>query len=210
MFVAGARWGANRSRGAENRWSGTRWTRHNGSRPPVRRPEPAMTWSTRPETPADVAAVHALNAAAFPTPAEADLVDRPRADPGAWLDGLSYVSCDADGRPAGYALLTRCHIGGTPALYLAPCAVRPDRQRGGRGPGRDPGRPHGRRGGRREAPGGPRARLVPPALRLHARLRARHPARHRRPRRLPQGPEPRPGGPASRGHGPLRGGVRHL
>ncbi|WP_043256089.1 GNAT family N-acetyltransferase [Streptomyces sp. Tu6071] len=92
-----------------------------------------MTWSTRPETPADVAAVHALNAAAFPTPAEADLVDALRADPGAWLDGLSYVSCDADGRPTGYALLTRCHIGGTPALCLAPCAVRPDRQREGAG-----------------------------------------------------------------------------
>ncbi|HLL32790.1 MAG TPA: N-acetyltransferase, partial [Streptomyces sp.] len=33
----------------------------------------------------------------------------------------------------GHALLTRCHIGEVPALALAPCAVRPERQRTGAG-----------------------------------------------------------------------------
>ena len=33
----------------------------------------------------------------------------------------------------GHALLTRCHVGGTPALALAPCAVLPRVQRRGAG-----------------------------------------------------------------------------
>ncbi|MBM7775397.1 putative N-acetyltransferase YhbS [Actinokineospora baliensis] len=86
---------------------------------------------TRPETPDDAAAIHAVNAAAFPTVAEADLVDALRADPRAWIDGLSTVA--ADGEVVGHALLTRCWVGGHPALALAPCAVRPDRQRQGVG-----------------------------------------------------------------------------
>ncbi|MFE0424787.1 methyltransferase domain-containing protein, partial [Streptomyces sp. NPDC058953] len=54
---------------------------------------PAMTdWTTRPETPDDIAAVREVNLAAFPTAAEADLVDALRADPGAWIDGLSQLS----------------------------------------------------------------------------------------------------------------------
>lgn len=36
---------------------------------------PATSWPTRPESAADAAAVHAVNAAAFPTQAEADLVE---------------------------------------------------------------------------------------------------------------------------------------
>lgn len=89
-------------------------------------------WNTRAETPADTAAVHAVNAAAFDTPAEADLVDALRADP-AWIEGLSMVAVTDQGTVAAYALLTRCHIGDTPALCLAPCAVLPEHQRTGAG-----------------------------------------------------------------------------
>ncbi|MEU4620492.1 N-acetyltransferase [Actinoplanes sp. NPDC023801] len=91
------------------------------------------SWSTRPETPADITTVHAIVAAAFPTEAEADLVDALRSDPQAWIDGLSMLAIDATGTPAGHALLTRCHVGGTPALALAPCAVLPAVQRTGAG-----------------------------------------------------------------------------
>ncbi|MFJ8092029.1 hypothetical protein [Streptomyces griseofuscus] len=41
---------------------------------------------------------------AGPPPAEADLVDALRADPAAWLDGLSLVSVDEADRPVGHAL----------------------------------------------------------------------------------------------------------
>ncbi|AIS02033.1 GNAT family N-acetyltransferase [Streptomyces glaucescens] len=91
------------------------------------------TWITRAETPGDSAAVRDILLAAFPTALEADLVDALRADPAAWIDGLSVVTADGSGRLAGYALLTRCHIGDVPALCLGPCAVRPERQRGGAG-----------------------------------------------------------------------------
>lgn len=91
------------------------------------------TWITRAETRADIPAIRDINLAAFPTPAEADLVDALRADPAAWIEGLSLVAADQTGHPVGHALLTRCHIGTTPALCLAPCAVRPERQRTGAG-----------------------------------------------------------------------------
>ncbi|MFJ6563158.1 GNAT family N-acetyltransferase [Streptomyces sp. NPDC091412] len=91
------------------------------------------TWITRGETSADIAAVRDINLAAFPTPAEAGLVDALRADPTAWIEGLSLVAADEAGRPVGHALLTRCHIDTTPALCLAPCAVRPEHQRTGAG-----------------------------------------------------------------------------
>ncbi|MGW4322008.1 GNAT family N-acetyltransferase [Streptomyces sp. NPDC004684] len=90
-------------------------------------------WITRAETRADIPAVRATHLAAFGTAAEADLVDALRADADAWIDGLSVVATDEDGDVVGHALLTRCHIGDVPALCLAPCAVRPERQRGGAG-----------------------------------------------------------------------------
>ncbi|MFC6887161.1 MULTISPECIES: GNAT family N-acetyltransferase [Actinomadura] len=93
-------------------------------------------WTARPETPgdlADVAAIRAINLAAFPTPEEADLVDALRADPDAWIGGLSMLAEPPGGAPAGYALLTRCTVGGDPALALGPCAVLPARQRTGAG-----------------------------------------------------------------------------
>lgn len=89
-------------------------------------------WNTRVETGADTTAVHAVNAAAFDTPAEADLVDALRTDP-AWIDGLSMVAVTGEGTVVGYALITRCHIGEVPALCLAPCAVLPEYQRTGAG-----------------------------------------------------------------------------
>jgi predicted N-acetyltransferase YhbS len=91
------------------------------------------TWITRAETGADIPAIREILLAAFPTALEADLVDALRADPAAWIDGLSLVAADAGGQPAGHALLTRCHIGDSPALCLAPCAVRPERQNRGAG-----------------------------------------------------------------------------
>lgn len=90
-------------------------------------------WTARPETAADIGAVHAVNAAAFPTEAEADLVDALRKDPSAWLPGLSYVAEAPDGSLAACALLTRCLVGGVPALALAPVATAPAHQRRGAG-----------------------------------------------------------------------------
>lgn len=95
----------------------------------------APTWTTRPERDDadDVRAVRAVNLAAFPTAQEADLVDALRADRDAWLPGLSWVAQAPDGTVAGFALLTRCQVGDTPALALAPCAVSPRYQRQGAG-----------------------------------------------------------------------------
>lgn len=89
-------------------------------------------WTTRPETADDVRAIREVNLAAFPTAVEADLVDALRASD-AWIEGLSIVSEDAEGTVVGYALLTRCHVDGAPALALAPCAVLPRVQKRGAG-----------------------------------------------------------------------------
>lgn len=89
-------------------------------------------WPVRPEGAGDAAAVHALNAAAFGTPAEADLVDALR-DDASWLPGLSCVAEGPDGSLAAHALLTRCEVDGAPALALAPVAVDPAVQRSGAG-----------------------------------------------------------------------------
>ncbi|UGQ15468.1 N-acetyltransferase [Yinghuangia sp. ASG 101] len=92
----------------------------------------SFSWTTRPETAADIPALRAISLAAFETPLEADLIDALRADE-AWIDGLSLVSTTDDGRPVGHALLTRCHIDATPALCLGPVAVLPEHQRSGAG-----------------------------------------------------------------------------
>ncbi|MFG2616231.1 GNAT family N-acetyltransferase [Streptomyces sp. NPDC048507] len=89
-------------------------------------------WPARPQTPADTAAVRAVNLAAFDTPMEADLVDALRAD-AAWLAGLSFVAEGPDGSVAAHALLTRCTVDGAPALALAPVAADPALQRSGAG-----------------------------------------------------------------------------
>ncbi|WP_280265705.1 GNAT family N-acetyltransferase [Nocardia wallacei] len=89
-------------------------------------------WLTRPETESDIDAIRRITLAAFDTALEADLLDALRTDP-SWIDGLSMVSTDGDGTPIGHALLTRCHIGDTPALCLGPCSVLPEYQRTGAG-----------------------------------------------------------------------------
>nr|WP_236070796.1 N-acetyltransferase [Streptomyces polyasparticus] len=90
-------------------------------------------WVVRPERPADREAVHALNAAAFETAMEADLVDALRRDEQAWIEGLSYVAETPDGELAAYALITRCLVDEQPALVLAPVATLPKYQRQGAG-----------------------------------------------------------------------------
>ncbi|GAA3371107.1 hypothetical protein GCM10020367_20430 [Streptomyces sannanensis] len=89
-------------------------------------------WITRAETGADTPAIRETDLAAFDTPLEADLVEALRAD-SSWIDGLSIVVTDQDGRLVGHALLTRCHIDDTPALCLAPVAVLPEYQGTGAG-----------------------------------------------------------------------------
>lgn len=89
-------------------------------------------WITRAETGADLPALREIDLAAFDTPLEADLVEALRAD-SAWIDGLSLVVTDQDGKVVGHALLTRCHIDETPALCLGPVAVLPEYQNTGAG-----------------------------------------------------------------------------
>lgn len=91
------------------------------------------SWTTRPETAADVTAIREINTAAFPTDLEAGIVDALRTDPEAWIDGLSLLAEAPDGTPVAHALLTRCHVDGAPALTLGPCAVLPSAQRTGAG-----------------------------------------------------------------------------
>ncbi len=87
----------------------------------------------RPEKPEDIPAIHALNAAAFPTPAEADLVDTLREQD---AHVLSLVAEDED-RVVGHILFSPVVIetasGHIDALGLAPMAVLPERQREGIG-----------------------------------------------------------------------------
>ncbi|MEU2660543.1 bifunctional class I SAM-dependent methyltransferase/N-acetyltransferase [Streptomyces sp. NPDC007325] len=90
-------------------------------------------WPTRPERESDRAAVREVTAAAFGSPAEAELVDALRADPDAWLPGLSVVAEAPDGSVAAHALITRCRVGGVPAAALAPVSVAPEHQRTGAG-----------------------------------------------------------------------------
>jgi len=89
----------------------------------------------REERPADAAAIRAVHEAAFPTSAEADLVDRIRAA-GALLPALSLVA-ELDGGVVGHVLLSPVKLetggGPEPVLELAPLAVVPERQREGIG-----------------------------------------------------------------------------
>ena len=84
--------------------------------------------SIRDEEPADIPAIRAVVQAAFARDAEADLVERLRAD------GDSIISLVAveDGRIVGHVLLSRM-AAPFRALGLAPVSVAPDRQRSGIG-----------------------------------------------------------------------------
>ncbi|MFJ1750370.1 GNAT family N-acetyltransferase [Streptomyces sp. NPDC088116] len=92
----------------------------------------SINWITRAETSTDIPTIREISLAAFDTPLEADLVDALRAD-SSWIDGLSIVATDQDGKVIGHALLTRCHIDDRPALCLGPVAVWPQYQRTGVG-----------------------------------------------------------------------------
>ncbi|MEO3767208.1 N-acetyltransferase [Streptomyces sp. B8F3] len=97
------------------------------------------TWITRAETRADIPVIREITLAAFGRAHEADIVDKLRADESAWIEGLSLVVTDPDAdlddtdAALGHILLTRGHIGDTPALCLGPVSVRPERQRDGVG-----------------------------------------------------------------------------
>ena len=91
-----------------------------------------MPIEVRPESTADADAVRAVNAAAFPTEAEAQLVDKLRAaaDP-----IVSLVAIDA-GNVVGHILFSPVELasaGDRLVMGLAPMAVHPDRQRSGIG-----------------------------------------------------------------------------
>ncbi|MEV6598967.1 N-acetyltransferase [Actinoplanes sp. NPDC051346] len=85
----------------------------------------------RVERPGDAGPVWAVLTAAFPTDAEARLVDALR-DTDSWLPGLSVVA-EENGRVVAYALLSRITVGSDPALALGPVAVLPGEQRRGLG-----------------------------------------------------------------------------
>jgi len=82
----------------------------------------------RPEEPADHSAIRAVVETAFPTPAEARLVDQLRADGDAQI---SLVAID-DGIIVGHVMFSRM-AAEFRALGLGPVAVKPARQRSGVG-----------------------------------------------------------------------------
>ena len=84
----------------------------------------------RPERPGDVAAIHAVHASAFPTDAEARLVDGLRA---AGHLSLTFVA-DDEGRIVGHVAFSPVTLAGTAdGLGLAPLSVTPKHQRTGIG-----------------------------------------------------------------------------
>lgn len=93
-----------------------------------------MSWTVRPERPLDVDAIHAVNAAAFPTALEADLVDALRA---AGALTLSLVATESDSVVGHIAFspvtVTRADGTTVTGVGLGPMAVLPRRQRAGAG-----------------------------------------------------------------------------
>jgi putative acetyltransferase len=92
----------------------------------------SVRWNTRVETPSDVDTLRDITRQAFGREFEVEFLDAHRADPVAWIPGMSFVAT-ADDRPVAYALLTRCHIDDVPILSLGPVAVLPAYQRRGAG-----------------------------------------------------------------------------
>jgi putative acetyltransferase len=87
----------------------------------------------RPEQPDDIAAVRAINEAAFGEPAEAGIVDSLR---NACPDAVSLVAVEND-RILGHIFFSPAFVSGghevTQGMGLAPMAVLPERQRQGIG-----------------------------------------------------------------------------
>ena len=80
-----------------------------------------------------MAAIREVNLQAFGKTFEPDLVEALRADPVAWLPGLSIVTTTEAGEVVAHALFTRVHIDETPVLSMGPCAVATAYQRQGAG-----------------------------------------------------------------------------
>ena len=74
----------------------------------------SITWNTRVETLSDIEPLRDLTRDAFGRQFEVDFLDAHRADPVAWIPGLSFVATTSDDEPIAYALLTRCHIDDVP------------------------------------------------------------------------------------------------
>ncbi|MBK8207833.1 MAG: N-acetyltransferase [Planctomycetes bacterium] len=82
----------------------------------------------RPETHTDVSAIRAVNTAAFPTAAEAALVDRLRGRLQPWISLVAEA-----GGVVGHILFTPVQLGAHSAMALGPMAVLPGHQRDGVG-----------------------------------------------------------------------------
>ena len=78
----------------------------------------------RPERPEDAATLRRVHVAAFPTAAEADLVERIRASDH-FVPELSLLAEEEDGSVIGHVLLSYVSLAGEPVLALAPMAVLP-------------------------------------------------------------------------------------
>jgi putative acetyltransferase len=87
------------------------------------------TGAIRAAGPQDAPAIAALLRAAFPSPAEADLVAALRRDG----DAVVELVAAADDAVRGHVLFSPMTVGGRPALALAPLAVAPAAQRRGIG-----------------------------------------------------------------------------
>jgi putative acetyltransferase len=91
-----------------------------------------MSLEIRPETVADRQAIHAVHAAAFPTAAEADLVDRLRESVACFIS----LVASRDDAIIGHILFTPVALGSCNELKLkglGPMAVTPGEQRSGVG-----------------------------------------------------------------------------
>lgn len=88
--------------------------------------------TVRPAADGELDAVCALERAAFGGDAEAALVAALARDASAYVPELSLVAVEGEAI-VGHVMLTRAHVGGVPAVLLAPLAVAPDRR--GRGIG---------------------------------------------------------------------------
>ena len=87
----------------------------------------------RPAKREDAAAIRAVLIAAFPTPEEADLVDRLRADSDILLEWAAEIDGEIVGAVQYSPLRLARPSGETLAAALAPLAVRPEHQRQGLG-----------------------------------------------------------------------------
>jgi predicted N-acetyltransferase YhbS len=90
-------------------------------------------WNIRVETQSDIEILRDITRDAFGREYEVEFLDNLRADPNAWIPGLSFVVTTPDDEPIAYTLLTRCHVDDVPVLSLGPVAVLPAYQGQGAG-----------------------------------------------------------------------------